>query len=105
MKIIDLLNKIANGEKLPKRIKIDGIYYKAPINLYTKIIDFMYISEETNENWLDYANIRLNDEVEIIEEDKKIPEKLDEYDYNSANEIIIRRKINEIIDYLNSKGE
>lgn len=49
----------------------------------------------------------LNDTVEILEEEKKIPEKLDddEYEYNTANEILFMRKINEIIDYLKSKGD
>ena len=52
--------------------------------------------------------MNLNQEVEILEEEKKIPEKLDEYEYDTANEILIIRKINEIIDcldYLKSKGE
>ena len=26
MKVIDLLNKIANGEEVPKRIRIRGVY-------------------------------------------------------------------------------
>ena len=65
----------------------------------------------------------LNYEIEIIEEEKKIPEKLPiglkqtkdgifntivkdgiQYELNEKEEIICK-KIHEIIDYLNSKGE
>ena len=68
-----------------------------------------------NNGYEEYANVNtlfdrftinkenLNTEIEIIEEDKKI-KKLDEYEYDTANEILIIRKINEIIDYLD-KGE
>lgn len=27
MKVIDLLNKMANGEKVPKKIRIKGVFY------------------------------------------------------------------------------
>ena len=87
MKVIELLTKIANGE-----IK-EGIMF------------------QYNNGYEEYANVNtlfdrftinkenLNTEIEIIEEDKKI-KKLDEYEYDTANEILIIRKINEIIDYL-----
>ena len=110
MKIIDLLNKIANGEEVPKKIIYKGSvwyleqdfsnrlpYYKNGYNM-----DNLLTGEEK-----DYFSESLNDEVGIIEENK-IPEKLDEYEYDTANEILIIRKINEIIDcldYLKSKGE
>ena len=87
MKVIDLLNKIANGE-----IK-EGIMfqynngYEGYANVNT-LFDRFTINKEN-----------LNTEIEIIEEDKKI-KKLDEYEYDTANEILIIRKINEIIDYL-----
>lgn len=98
MKVIDLLNKIANGEKVPRNIKYKG-------HIYQYLIDS------------GYHDIRLNDEVEIIEEEKKIPEKLEKkkvingsfegkttYIYK-YNEYEIGETINEIIDYLKSKGE
>ena len=74
IKIIDLLNKIANGEELPKKIKLlcdDEIF------IYEKEKDD-YIGENGdglfNECILDTISLEiyLNDEVEIIEEPKKI---------------------------------
>jgi hypothetical protein len=82
MKIIDLLNKIANGEEVPKKIK-----YKNKIYNYEKFnIGYGkdYFNAEwkiekgyrhtTNNNSYIYLNINdycLNDEIEIIEENKK----------------------------------
>lgn len=95
MKIIDLLNKIANGEEVPKKIKyVDDIY----IN----IDEHCYFCEETNETLSQniYAEFsRLNDEVEIIEEDKKI-ERMTAISTNSFNQALVD-KINEIIDVIN----
>ena len=73
MKVIDLLNKIANGER-PKIIKV-----KLPNWNYE------YEYDEEKDDWYNYEKVQwfdeinllfcLNDEVEIIEEDKKIEEK------------------------------
>ena len=69
-----------------------------------------------------YKELKLNNTIEILEEKKKIPEKLKiEQDTPSSNYYIrnehgtkcgltkhskiIADKLNEIIDYLNSKGE
>lgn len=58
---------------------------------------------------LDHLNIELNDEVEIIEEPKGIPEKLkdviEDGCIKAVNNFELMDKINEIIDYLESKGE
>lgn len=114
MKIIDLLNKIANGEEVPKKIKYNGIEYKK-----TRVI------LDDNRHWNNYIDKdikclfpvnmnKLNIEVEIIEEEKGIPERLnvskDEEGriddvFMSRTELAMRVKINEIIDYLKSKGE
>ena len=112
MKIIDLLNKIANGENI-KNIKYQNHIYEYCNGDYKEKINGVYYS-----NWL-FANeiidlSNLNDEVEIIEEEKKIPEKLEDYCLDKKGkypieltiyEQILRNKINEIIDYLKSKGE
>ena len=64
MKVIDLLNKIANGEELPKKLKIDDWEYdEESEDLETELLDRLH--------WEDFS---LNDEVEIIEE-HKTPEK------------------------------
>ena len=119
MKIIDLLNKIANGEEVPKKIKYDQFVYvwNSKIENYQREID-----EITTLNW-DYIAINcLNEPVEILnkilEEEKKIPEKLptwfslemshnkeDNIEYANANFENMYEKINEICDYLKSKGD
>ena len=102
MKIIDLLNKIANGEEVPKEIKYNDYIYIAKGNAIESFVD--YCSEEDEwcfNHYVRYEN--LNDEVEIIEE-KKIPEKLD-LGNATVNEQQIEFKINEIIDYFKSKGD
>ena len=120
MKIIDLLNKIANGEETPKKIKYEN-------DIYILTDNYCYYCDETNLILSDrlYAEqSRLNDEVEILEEENKIPEKLDirqekniknnwkwkvygkEHSYNiSTPQKIIADKVNEICDYLKSKGD
>ena len=114
MKVIDILDRIANGEEIPQLIKWNGYIYDKlgceyymlndrDITLFGDILD-------TNGKYL-------NDEVEIIEEDKKI-EKLESYIscgwsgtckdlkrddlFNDLKKI--GNKINEIIDKLN-EGE
>ena len=78
MKVIDLLNKIANGEEVPEKIKIlyNEFYYDKDNLKYRNV-------EENRENLFEHIDffkgLVLNDEVEIIEDtpkDKKI-EKLD----------------------------
>ena len=74
IKIIDLLNKIANDEEVPKKIKYkDNVYYlgKNMVDLHT------YQTEGSNTTRklsliIDNEYLNLNDEVEIIEEPKKI---------------------------------
>lgn len=106
MKVIDLLNKIANGEE------IEPIDYKGQETLTYYLFD--KCGNECDDTNL--VNI-LNDEVEIVEEDKKI-EKLEIVHNGSANAYALLNeygtkcaltkhskvmcdKINEIIDKLN----
>lgn len=95
LRVIDLLNKIANGEEIPKKIKYNN--------------ETFTIREEKD----DYANqnhwftdrvclLDLNKEVEIIEEDKKIEKITDEAFLSSLFGQMLGNKINEIIDKLNS---
>ena len=65
MRVIDLLNKIATGEEVPK-IKLDG-----------KVYDFCTtcFCNNTSRNLIwSFPIDTLNDEIEIIEEDKEIEE-------------------------------
>ena len=113
MKIIDLLNKIANGEEVPKKIEYRNIKF-----IYDKD-NRLYIVEnynEYNDLLMELSNHKgtdLNYEVEILEEEKKIPEKLEfgrsiengEEILTVPSDKMIVIKINEIIDYLKSKGD
>lgn len=109
IKVIDLLNKIANGEEVPKKIKYNIIW-----NFDEEIKDYVsecngesFFNDEFDNNWI-FKN--MNDEIQIIEDTPKKIEKIDrignDYYHKEQNEInqIFQRKINEIIDYLN-KGE
>ena len=119
MKIIDLLNKIANNEEIPTRIRYKNEIYKAEYNSIFK--QNYYEIEEKYCNKLLLGEIhsvtQLNDEVEIIEEEKKIPEKFKVHSFGDKKEDgsfvdsafptneELMNKINGIIDYLQSKGE
>ena len=105
IKIIDLLNMIANGEELPKKIT----YTDADLCRYVFELGFGkdYWCEELG-NWLfhnwDIQKI-LNDEVEIIEEEKEI-EKINHVfgengylDLDAGVELM--DKINELIEAVN----
>ena len=113
MKVIDLLQRIANGEEVPRKFMVDG--------------DTLYIGED---KFIEYANGKriewfiypswLNEEIEILEEDKKINyiecyfkngehyiedscfrvQPLEDLELNQ-NEIVIIDKINEIIKKIN----
>lgn len=71
IKIIDLLNKIANGEEVPKKIKYEENYYelKEKYNEYWEQFEYGYKTHTGG-----YLNIWrkdvLNDEVEILDEPK-----------------------------------
>ena len=102
MKIIDLLNKIANGEEVPKEI-----FYKKQWWKYNPNNDY----EGTDWGGCFLNNVLicdLNDEVEIIEE-KEI-EKLDITDRRKWEDctpltVEIMAKINELIDEIKKLKE
>ena len=109
MKVIDLLNKIANGEE-------DDLITEFEFDKRVWNFKGLNDSEFCLDGWLLNQNITITKHKEILEE-KKIPEKMDR-ELNcdddtlrglvaSVNEIYkeIADKYNEIIDYLKSKGE
>ena len=123
MKIIELLNKIANGEEVPERIKYDTKEMKYDHNKQ----DYLGYYSNGNGEWLfQYLFDRcrntehfINDEVEIIE-DKKIKriqscgdnlysEYIGQWLVNKENyteyDELLMNKINEIIDKLNEEQE
>ena len=104
IKIIDLLNKIANGEELPTYIKVRDSIFGVSYKFSGKDLDYQL---DNDENYLsDYicnGGISLNDEVEIIEEDKKIERITNEAFLNSPFGELVGGKFNEIIDYINKE--
>ena len=86
MKIIDLLVKISKGERTPKKIKYKGYvweYDKVAKDYYRNDIDeeYIYLFQNLFEKETGFF---INNEVEIIEEDKKIEfEEIEELTCNS----------------------
>ena len=120
MKIIDLLNKIANGEEVPIEIEFNNTRYifNNYCNQYYEKEKGTYFSNKlTFENSIElkFYGDYLNDEVKIIEENKPIEElKIEIKDTknkllgNSGTEYTIRvidkiliNKINELVKEVN----
>ena len=78
MKVIDLLNKIANGEEVPRKFTYKGYLWEYDVK---NKMWFYYFGKDKNHRFdrLFYINQILNDEVEILEEPKRIPEKLKQF--------------------------
>ncbi len=72
MKVIDLLNKIANGEEVPKKIRVScyEFEYNEEVNAYFDVEENSAY-QSLIQNWLNNSN-KLNSEVEIIEEQQDI---------------------------------
>ena len=111
--IYELLGMIKDGNAPRKIMYLCDIYELHIINEYT------YYKNGTTP--LLISTNSLNDTVEILEEEKKIPEKL-KWNEKSQHNVVtdntkktlenllsrseqLKKSINEIIDYLKSKGE
>lgn len=119
IKIIDLLNMIAEGKELPKKFMYKGhLFYRQ------KTKGICYRCDELNEIFEECLVLEdLNDTVEIIEEDNNKIEKLiinEAYKFSSStikdftmkdkrlldsNFKTLSDKINEIIDKINNMEE
>ena len=105
IKIIDLLDKIANNDKVPKHILLTNIVFHYDDDVQDYENDFEYLFRDIFSNF-DRSEDFLNLEVEIIEEEKEI-EKIgeiyngftDSY-YDTCLETTIK-KVDEIIDVVN----
>ena len=120
IKVIDLLNKIANGEVVPKTILFWGKEYK----LDDEYKCYMHkISEDIFDDFMDNNNAELddflNDTVEIIEDNDKLEKiKWNEKESRAGMlrtdqeiEVLARRtetlkkKITELVDHINKIEE
>ena len=84
IKVIDLLNKIANGEEVPNIIKTNGIdiwiYDKEYKRYYLKQDDYITLTFDVTD--------KLNDTVEIIEEEQEIDiQGIEEFEIDKNNYI------------------
>ena len=106
IKIIDLLNKIANGEEVPQKIRIGALY------MYWD--GSAYWDEDGETSFCEVigsSEYGLNREVEIIEEEEKEIEKCDvlkhcvDFTKNENvlldNQLGLQKKISELIDAVN----
>lgn len=116
IRIIDLLNKIANGEEVPKRIKSEDreFWFKED----ETSIDYLYRTDKNGNGWLVVQDLALNDWVEILEDNIEEIEELKRtenvYDmtlecYHDIEKKIsndeLADKINEIIRYIKRKDK
>lgn len=112
MKVIDLLNKIANGEEVPKKIKFHDLEFKFRNKGYYCELEDKF--EPLGSIYI--LDLMLKDKVEIIEEDKKIEKindilrvddlipPVDENMYKIWQQTIKNHnKINELIEAINEK--
>lgn len=100
IKVIELLNKIANGEDLPKRIKIQDYVFEL-----SKDYEHYYYNEDVEITHLINHNFsNLNDEVEILEDNTEEIEELltiEDYECDKTDIRLNRDKINELVKAVN----
>ena len=112
IKIIDLFNKIANNEKVPKHIILNNIVFHYDDDVQDYENDFEYLFRDSFSNFgrsEDFLNIEV-EEVEIIEEEKEIEKLGKNFTFeDSTNELtkgdwqvsVISQKVNELVDEVN----
>lgn len=93
MKVIELLNKIANGEEVPKKIRLFGVEFKKKGNEYYSVNTSDSLISYFGE---DYLRAELNDEVEIL--DKEEFEDIEEFE---EHKLINTRDILELEMFIN----
>lgn len=103
IKVIDLINLIANEDEIPKRIKIRGNIFEWKVT--ENGTGYCNVEKYKGYDWLEnYISLDnrddLNTNVEIIEENKSI-EKI-KITFTTFD---IRDKVNEIIDVINEIKE
>ena len=104
IKVIDLLNAIAEGKELPEKFMYKGhLYYRQKTN------GICYRCDELNEIFEECLVLEeLNDTIEIIEEPKKIeklPKGITDNACATIDQRAIANKINELIDEINNLKE
>jgi hypothetical protein len=110
MKVIDLLNKIANGEDTPEKIIFKNELYI--LKKWENIEETDYVCESTGNLLGDIYLTSLNEKVQIIEDTPKEDKKIEKFYFSvyqdqklGGREVIepLETKINEIIDKVNGR--
>lgn len=101
MKIIDILNKIAKGEEVPKKIKVSDEIYKFSNDDgdYYNVIDGK--NSLLEKIWRYNAYVWLN--LKVVEIEEKEIEKIDFRTLNTQKEKnrVMKDTINQLIDVIN----
>ena len=104
IKIIDLFNKIANNEKVPKHIILNNVVFHYDDNVQDYENDFEYLFRDSFSNFGrsdEFLSIEV-EEVEIIEEEKEIEKiTLQFSETQKEKNRLFKDKINELIDEIN----
>ena len=85
MKVINLLNKITNGEEVPRKIK-----FRSSTFYYDKCLNWYYTFEKC-EMFMDHTT--LNEEIEIIKDKKTIKKEKHQMLLDTINELLDEGKI------------
>ena len=112
--IYELLGLVKDG-KAPKKIKFRNEIYEYKNNIEDGFIDYAGIEKETNERFYlssyignNYISDIFTDEVEIIEDQKKIEKiecSVESWFSPSQADIEIIKKLNELVDEINKLKE
>lgn len=104
IKIIDLFNKIANNEKVPKHIILNNVVFHYDDNVQDYENDFEYLFRDSFSNFDrsdEFLNIEV-EEVEIIEEEKELEKiTLQFSETQKEKNRLFKDKINELVDEIN----
>ena len=104
IKIIDLFNKIANNEKVPKHIILNNVVFHYDDNVQDYENDFEYLFRDSFSNFGrsdEFLNIEV-EEVEIIEEEKELEKiTLQFSETQKEKNRLFKDKINELVDEVN----
>ena len=102
MKVIDILNKIANGEEVPKKIVYDNKEFEFDIleKQYTSHNEDYSINNDLTYYIDEIKCDTLHEEIEIIEKPKKIEKFTTKYNCSELDFDMID-KLNEVIDKIN----
>lgn len=106
IKIIDLLNKIANGEEVPKKVSINGGIHGIDVWEYEENSKDYISSSDVLLLYSGMTSNHLNDEVEILDEENEF-ENIEELNLDTdellkkvvitAQDYVIEGKINQLI--------